>query len=124
MKNKLFRRADVFVIVLVFLFAACLFLFLSPKEEASEAVVSYRGEVLDRVSLSRTEPLQKSYMTEKGELRVLFSRDGVSILSSPCTGQNCVHSSKIEKSGEGILCLPLGFSVLLSGDGELDGVTG
>ena len=124
MKSKLFRRADIFVIVSVLLFAALLFLFFLPKEEAREAVVSYRGEVLDRVDLSRAEPIEKIYTAEEGEIRVLFSADGVSILSSSCAGQNCVHSSKIEKAGEGILCLPIGFSVLLAGDGALDGVTG
>ncbi len=124
MKNKLFRRADVFIIVFVLLGSVFLFLFLSPKEEAREAVVFYRGEELDRVELLSAEPTEKSYLTEEGEIRVLFSVDGVIVLSSPCKGQNCVHSSKIEKAGEGILCLPIGFSVLLSGDGALDGVTG
>ncbi len=124
MKNKLFRRADVFIIVFVLLGSGFLFLFLSPKEEAREAVVFYRGEELDRVELLSAEPTEKSYLTEEGEIRVLFSVDGVIVLSSPCKGQNCVHSSKIEKAGEGILCLPIGFSVLLSGDGALDGVTG
>jgi len=124
LKNKLFRRADVFIIVFVLLGSGFLFLFLSPKEEAREAVVFYRGEELDRVELLSAEPTEKSYLTEEGEIRVLFSVDGVIVLSSPCKGQNCVHSSKIEKAGEGILCLPIGFSVLLSGDGALDGVTG
>lgn len=124
MKNKLFRRADVFVAVSVLLLAALLFLLLSPKETGKEVVVSYRGEVIDRVDLSVTEPIEKCYTTSEGDVCVLFSSDGVCVLSSPCRGQNCVHTSKIEKEGEGILCLPLGFSVLLSGDGALDGVTG
>jgi hypothetical protein len=124
LKNKLFRRADAFVAAFVLLLAALLFLFLSPKEKGREAVVSYRGEVIDRVELSLAEPIEKSYTTKEGTVRVLFAADGVSVVSSPCHGQNCVHTSKIEDAGEGILCLPLGFSVLLSGDGALDGVTG
>ena len=95
-----------------------------PKGEAKEAVVSYRGEVLERVLLSDLESFEKTYMTEEGEILVRFERDGVSILSSSCEGQNCVHTSKITKAGEGVLCLPLGFSVLLSGDAAFDGVTG
>ena len=124
MKNKLFRSSDLFVILAVVLLSSLLFLLFLPKGEAKEAVVSYRGKVLERVLLSDLEPFEKTYMTEEGEILVRFERDGVSILSSSCEGQNCVHTSKITKAGEGVLCLPLGFSVLLSGDAAFDGVTG
>ena len=124
MNTKLFRKTDLVVVLLVLALFGVLFLFLAPRSEAREAVVSYRGAVLDRVDLSLAEPFEKCYATEDGEVRVRFEGDGVSVLSSPCVGQNCVHTSKINKAGEGIVCLPLGFSVLLSGDGELDGVTG
>ena len=50
--------------------------------------------------------------------------DGVRVTESPCKGQNCVHTGSVDKSGEAIVCLPLGFTVTLSGDGEYDGVTG
>ena len=124
MKNKLFRRSDLYVVFAVLLLSALLFLLFLPKGEVGEATVSYRGEVLEVVSLPSGEPIQKTYTTPEGEILVRFEGDGVTILSSSCEGQNCVHTSKITKAGEGVLCLPLGFSVLLSGDAALDGVTG
>lgn len=123
MKNKLFRRFDAVLIALVVLLSLLLLLLFSPKGAGREAVVSYRGEVIDRVTLS-SEPFERVYSTEKGEVRVRFESDGASVVSSPCVGQNCVHTAKATKAGEGVLCLPLAFSVVLSGEGALDGVTG
>ena len=123
MKNKLFRRFDAALIALVALLSLLLFLFFSPRGTAVEAVVSYRGEVVDRVTLS-SEPFERVYTTEKGDVCVRFESDGASVLSSPCAGQNCVHTAKISKAGASVLCVPRGFSVVLSGEGAFDGVTG
>lgn len=123
MSNKLLRRADAVIIAAVALLSLMLFLLLSPRGEGKEAVVSYRGEIIDTVTLPH-EPFERLYTVGEGEVRVRFEDDGVSIVSSTCAGQNCVHTAKINNAGEGVLCLPLAFSVVLSGESTLDGVTG
>lgn len=122
--NKLFRRADVWVLLAVLCLSALLYLPFYPKSKGSVASVRYRGEVIDTVPLLAADGEERTYTLPEGEIRIRFFKDGAEILSSPCKGQNCIHTGKVTKSGESVVCLPLGFSVILSGESTLDGVTG
>lgn len=123
MKNKLFRRADVAVMLLVALIALLLFFLVTPQKEASCVTVRCRGEVLDTFFLDEGERTL-SYALPEGDVVLSVTPNGVSILSSPCKGQNCVHTGAVSQAGEAVICLPLGFTVTLSGSGAFDGITG
>lgn len=122
MRASFFKKADLLILVAVLLAALLLALPLIGRERAGRAEIRYRGELLDTVRL--TETGEKTYALPEGEVTVRFSPDGVSVLSSPCPGQDCVRTGWIRNEGEGIFCLPLGFSVVLSGEGAHDAITG
>ena len=123
MKNKLFRRIDALVLLAVALVSGALYFLLSPREAATSATVRYQGDVIDSFVLDKNEKTLE-YTLREGTVRLLVNADGVRVLSSPCQGQNCVHAGAVNESGDAIVCLPLGFTVTLSGNGEHDGITG
>ncbi len=122
MKRSVFKKNDLWILLAVLALALLLALPLFGKGKARIATVRYRGEAVDTVSLSVNE--ERVYSFPEGEVCVAFFTDGVSVVSSPCEGKDCVHMGKISSDGGGIFCLPLGFSVTLSGESPLDGITG
>ncbi len=122
MKHAVFKKADLWILLAVLALALLLALPLLGRGKARTATVRYHGETVDTVSLSANE--ERVYSFPEGEVRVAFFTDGVSVLSSPCGGKDCVHMGEISSDGGGIFCLPLGFSVTLSGESTLDGITG
>ncbi len=106
----------------ILLFSLAIMIPFLMRDTAKTATVRRYGEIIDTVTLSAEE--ERVYSFEEGDVRVRFSSEGVSILASPCAGKDCVHMGKVSEDGGGIFCLPLGFSVTLSGENEQDGVTG
>ena len=48
-------------------------------------------------------------------LTVTLTRDGVSVTESDCPGQDCVHTGRITRAGQSIVCLPEQVIVTLEG---------
>ncbi len=78
------------------------------------AVVSADGAELDRVSLSEG-PATRSYSGAGYSLRVSFAPDGVQVVYADCPTQDCVHTGKVTKSGQSIVCLPARIVIRLEG---------
>ena len=120
---SLFRKWD-FVLFIAILLLALLLLFGSKNAAAPDTVlVLYGGEVLDSLSLAEA-PAEKTYRLAEGSVTVAFYADGSAILSSDCPRKSCVGAGKIPRRGSSAHCLPLRFSIVLAGEGGLDGVTG
>lgn len=122
MKLSFFKKTDLLIFAAVLLLSLAFFIPLSLRGSAESATVRRYGEVIDTVPLGKAE--ERTYTFEEGSVRVLFSSDGVFVISSPCLGQDCVRTGTVKEEGSGIFCLPLGFSVTLSGEGEQDAFTG
>ncbi len=89
-----------------------------------EVVVEVDGEVMEQLSLNKNTKITiKS--ANNGE-NTLVIQDGYAYVEySNCKNQICVHSKKINKSGESIVCLPHKVNIyILGGKGrEMDAVT-
>lgn len=48
-------------------------------------------------------------------LEVLLEKDGVTVLSSTCSGHDCVNTGKITRPGRSIVCLPGRIVITLCG---------
>ncbi len=119
----LFRKWDI-AFLLALLLLALLLLFVGRNTKAPDTVlVLYEGELLEEVSLPDV-PFEKTYALRDGSVTVAFYPDGAAILASECPRKTCVEGEKITRGGSGSHCLPLRFSIVLSGEGGLDGVTG
>ncbi len=113
------KKADIFLICAVVLFAIAVIAFLPLASAPKVAVVRHNGNIIDRLDL--TTDTEKTYSFDSGYNTVVIKDKKVSVIAADCGG-DCIKSGEQSLSGSSIVCLPHKFSVTLSGD-HLDGVT-
>lgn len=83
--------------------------------DALTAVVFSDGAALDRVALRPDVREIRAYSGNGYALRVAFDPDGVQVLASDCPTQDCLHTGKITRNGQSIVCLPARIVIRLEG---------
>ena len=125
MKIKLFRRADLWIILVALLLAFVALLLSLGRTVGTVATVYYNGEKIDSISLEDiTEQTEISYSFKEGSVVLRVTPGGVSVCSSDCPTATCIKTGEISRTGEAIVCVPLRFSVKVEGETAYDGVTG
>ena len=105
---------DALVVLAVTALAAGLFFLLLPKGTAAgelTCTISQDGQVLD------TFPITAGMADEErvyGAYTVEISHGYIRIETAPCANQDCVHTGRIHRNGQSIVCLPGRFVVELS----------
>ena len=80
------------------------------------AVISADGATVERVELRRlTSPEERTLTANGYTLHLLLAPDGVTMEEADCPTQDCVHTGKITRSGQSIVCLPARVIVRLEG---------
>ena len=88
------------------------------------AVITRDGEQTERVQLSSLTQPRTIRLTGRYTTELLLERDGVSVTFSDCPGQDCLHTGKITRAGQSIVCLPQHLVVYLEGSGGADLILG
>jgi hypothetical protein len=82
------------------------------------AVISADGTVVERVDLSRLSGPEERMLTAGGyALRLSLSPEGAVMEEADCPTQDCVHTGRITRSGQSIVCLPARVIIRLEGTG-------
>ena len=99
------RKNDIILILGFLLVAGALWFFLRPGETGAYVVVTQNGEFLARYSLyeERTEEIIDS---ELGYNILVIKNGEASISDANCGDHTCIHTGKIDRDGERIICLP------------------
>ena len=79
------------------------------------AVITHRGETVERVVLSSLTEEKNIEISGKYHLTVTLTPDGARVSKSVCPGQDCVHTGTIRRPGQSIICLPEQVVVRLEG---------
>lgn len=109
-----FQKGDILAIAIVAVLAVAVALAFLPSGDTGEAQV----EIYHQGQLVHTMPLSQdgSYTLTGTYTNVITVADGrVSVTSSDCPGEDCVHSAAISSVGRGIVCLPNGVEVRIVG---------
>lgn len=86
-------------------------------------VISVDGAERERVELARLTGEEERTISAGGyTLYLIVSSDGAEVRESDCPTQDCVHTGKITRPGQSIVCLPARVSVQLVGVQADDGV--
>ncbi len=81
------------------------------------------GAEQERVELSHLTGTEERTISAGGyTLYLMVSPDGAEIRESDCPTQDCVHTGKITRPGQSIVCLPARVSIQLVGNGTDDGL--
>lgn len=82
---------------------------------ALTATVKHRGQVVARVELSSLTEEKTVSIDGAYHLTVTLDRTGAAVTDSDCPGQDCLHTGRITRSGQSIVCLPEQVIVTLEG---------
>lgn len=118
------KPADGLVALAVLLLAAALAFAAwgNPSGGDFAAAISVDGTVTERIALSRLAGDQERTITAGGyTLHLRLSSGGVEMAAADCPTQDCVHTGRISRPGQSIVCLPARVSVTLAGTAA-DGV--
>ena len=111
------KPMDALVVIIVVAFAVMTAAFVYGKNrgETLTATVKHRGRVAAQVALSTLTEEKKITIDGQYHLTVTLTKDGVSVTESDCPGQDCVHTGRITRAGQSIVCLPEQVIVTLEG---------
>lgn len=115
---------DLLVVITVVILAVSVGIGLLGTSESGPltAVISADGQPEERVVLSSlTEPEERVLHSGGYTLHLVLSADGVEMTTSDCPTQECVHTGKITRSGQSIVCLPARVIVTLEGGAPASG---
>lgn len=82
---------------------------------ALTATVKHRGQVVARVELSSLTEEKTVSIDGVYHLTVTLDRTGAAVTDSDCPGQDCLHTGRITRAGQSIVCLPEQVIVTLEG---------
>jgi hypothetical protein len=108
---------DALVVLVVLALAAAVAVAFYGRESGGEltAVIIHRGETVETVRLSDLTEDKTLQVDGVYHLTILLQPDGVSVTEADCPTQDCVHTGKITRAGQSIVCLPEQVTIRLTG---------
>lgn len=111
------KPLDALVVLAVLLLgvAAAWLAYGGKNSGALTATVKHRGQVVARVELSSLTEEKTVSIDGAYHLTVTLDRTGAAVTDSDCPGQDCLHTGRITRAGQSIVCLPEQVIVTLEG---------
>lgn len=116
-----FNRYDALILALVAALAvvSALSFYVPTLGKTGEltVVLEQGGEEVERLPLSKTVTLSRQW-TQGGQVYdfcISIDGEGVWVESSTCPTQDCVHTGRITRAGQSIVCLPAQLVIHLEG---------
>ncbi len=119
--KKLVTKKD-FVLLVVLLIVGFAGVFLANFQgDGKTAVIKVDGKVVQEISLQG-----EKFELEIDGVTICRENGEVFVTSSNCSDKICVHTDKISKAGEGIICAPNRVAIEIDGksDSLPDAITG
>lgn len=109
------RKADIFVLLLIFLCSLGMAL-LPLRKQGTQAIVTVSGETVALIDLQRNQPA----LSVTGAEGFVFSVEDGSIFinSAPCPAGQCCDAPPIASVGQCIICLPAQLTVTVTDDAD------
>ena len=111
------KPLDALVVLAVLLLgvAAAWFTYGGQNSDALTATVKHRSQVVAQVPLSSLTEEKTVTIDGTYHLTVTLDKTGAAVTESDCPGQDCLHTGRITRSGQSIVCLPEQVIVTLEG---------
>ena len=122
---KIIRKADIALFIALVLLGGALAVPALFFDAAGDTVrVTVSGKVFGTYPLGEDKKIE---VRKNGNVNLVVIEDGcVKMESASCKNQICVHTGKIRKAGQSIVCLPNRVSVTIEGENneEFDTISG
>lgn len=128
MKNKVLKKGDIILAVVVLMFCVVLFLgiYIFNNNEGNFVQIEVDGKVVANLPLDE-DTVYEIKKDDKITNKVVISNGKVDMTFADCRDQICVNHKEISKTNESIICLPNKVIVTVidnnkDNSGEIDGV--
>lgn len=120
MRKKFFVPLDIVIYSVIIFCAVLLFCGFYTKNQGAKVTIFHDGVQIFESSLDEEKKWQ--WKVGKDFVKIAIEKGMVRVIDSSCPDQTCVHTGKIEKKGQSIICLPNRILIQISGVVEKKGV--
>ncbi len=117
--KKLVTKKDFILLVIVLIIGVAGIFFMNSSKQGTMAEIKVDGKTVETISL-QGEYLEK----EINGVTICRAKGEIYVKESVCPDKVCVRSGRISKAGEGIICAPNRVAIEISGENQLDALTG
>ena len=122
LRPNLWDGAVVLAVVVLAVACAAVIWRGSGSQESLTAVISVDGTEVERIPLARTGETRRTVEGGGYTLEICLTDTEVWVEHSDCPTQDCVHTGRISRSGQSIVCLPARVVIQLEGGSADDGL--
>ena len=122
MKNKLFRKTDLIIILAVALAALAFILWQRSGETPLTAEISVNGETVMSVDLSKVSDRVEIRPEGADDVLIVAENGRIRFEFSDCPDKLCVKQGELYRKGDTAVCLPEKTVITVRG-AQLDAVT-
>ena len=110
-------KRDALLIAALLLMSAALWLALRPGAEGAYAIITQHGDIIAEYPLSE----DRSVTIGDDAFNTITIADGtICVSDANCGDHTCVHTGKISREGERIICLPHALVIEISGSESIE----
>jgi hypothetical protein len=122
MRNKLFRKTDLIIILTVALAALIFILWQRSGKTPLTADISVNGKTVESVNLSKVTDRVEIRPEGTGDVLIVAENGRIRFEFSDCPDKLCVKQGELYRKGDTAVCLPEKTVITVRGS-ELDAVT-
>lgn len=115
MKERLLRRADVLLIVVLAALCAVLLLVQRFSPQATRADIYVDGALYTTIDLHEAMPAQELTLATEPQVTINAAGGSISFTHAACPDQLCVAYGRLAKAGQTAVCLPAGVVICVRG---------
>lgn len=115
MKNKLFKKGDIAVILVILAAAAAFWFFTSRQTDKLEAVITVDGKVIETIDLDAAQGKRLIELDTEPKVVIAVENGAIYFENSACEDNLCVNCGKLNRKGDTAVCLPAKTVVTVSG---------
>ena len=119
--KKLFRRADIIVILFVLILSLVLFLPNLLNKNTLIAQIYVDGEISEEINLNDVEAAYT--VSPKENVEISVKKGAISFTNAPCKDELCIKSGWLTSKGQTAACLPEKVVVIIKGADKTDMIT-
>lgn len=119
-KDLKIRKNDIFLVASIIIL--CIIISVIPfffSSDGSSVLIYLDGELYAEKSLN-----ENSVTDIDGLMQVVIENGKAYVKNSVCPNGACEHSAPVSSSGESIICLPNKIMIKISGETEMDAISG
>lgn len=118
--NKLFKKADMLLILFFCLVCAVMFLPRFTDRGSLEAVIYQNGEEVYRIDLSEVESSYTIEMDSSPPSVIRVKNGAIGYIEAGCPDKLCVNAGMLTRRGQTAVCLPAKTVITLTGGAKAE----